>query len=212
MPSHFMSAMPTIRRNLLALYRSRTPDDESLGAVWYSNSHRLVCDWSEHYGYSIATTACVIAALSPQCEWSRNLIAADELLSGRNHLSISYGPLPANVRKAIRIRDDRAGQTLPYFPCGPKVASFACNLAGDYSVATIDTHMVQAALNDVESTTSLKWGPYAVFAQCVSDVARKVQREPAIVQAILWHTWKRQYPRYLKNQRRRQWHVMGEVA
>src|SRR4029077_7900646 len=138
MPCQFVARMPELQRNLLHLWRKDTTrEDRYAGLNWYPNAHHIMVEWSETYDYSIATTACVTSALSPQIAWERNLIIADDILAGRIP---SIGALRLNVRKAERSRDDRAGQTLPYFPHAPKVASFACNLAGDYSIVTVDTH------------------------------------------------------------------------
>src|SRR6266404_4335581 len=201
--------MPEIQRNLLKLYRDAAYEDMVQGNEWYPRAHAIMLEWADTYGFSIATVACVTAAISPQCSWERNLIIAEDLLAGR--LPSIGGALNVNVRKAQRIIANRAGQITPYFPYGPKVASFAVNLAGDYSHATIDTHAMQAGLNDVQATYTLKWGPYAVFAQCYVNAAKIVGIDPATFQAIIWHVWKRKYPRTVKLQLRRQWHVMGEA-
>jgi hypothetical protein len=209
MPCQFVRRMPEIQQNLLSLYDKRTLQDETLGQSWYPRAHAIVREWADTYSYSIATVACVIAAVSPQCTWERNLIIADDILADRA-ISIG-GALHVNIAKARHILADRSGQITPYFPYGPKVASFAVNLAGDYSHATIDTHAMQAALNDVQATYTLKWGPYAVFAQCYVNAAKIVGIEPATFQAILWHVWKRRYPHGTKQKLRQQWYVMGEA-
>lgn len=209
MASQFDRRVPEITRNLLKLYRKRSVVDDTLGRAWYPNAHQIVVDWADTYGYSIATVACVIAAISPQCDWTRNMIIADDLLAGRPP-SIG-GAINVNVRKAERIRDDRAVSTLEYFPQGPKVCAFACNLAGDYSIVTIDTHALQAGLDDVESNYRLKWQPYSAFALAYVAAATKVSVEPAVFQSIIWHIWKRLYPRVSKLLIRRQWHVCGEL-
>lgn len=210
MASHYARRLPEFTHNLLHLYRHETTvADCSLGNDWYDNAHRMMQEWSDSYGFSIATCACVTAAISPQCEWSRNLIIADDILAGR--IPSIYGALPLNVSKAQRIANDRASNMLDYFPQGPKVSSFACNLAGDYDVVTVDTHAVQAACGDVEVTISLHWPAYAVFAEAYQRAAIKAHLQPAVFQAIIWHTWKRLHPRVSKIQRRRQWHVVGEA-
>ena len=209
MACQFVARMPEIQRNLLRLYREKSKADNTLGRAWYPKAHNIVCEWADTYGYSIATVACVIAAISPQCSWDRNLIIADDVLAGRA-VSIG-GALNANLTKARRILADRSGQITPYFPYGPKVASFACNLAGDYQEATIDTHAMQAGLNDVQATYTLKWRPYAVFAQCYVNAAKVIGIDPATFQAIIWHIWKRKYPHGTKQKLRQQWYVMGEA-
>lgn len=206
--SPLLRQMPAFERNLAKLWRARTDADTLDGLAWYPKAHKLVCEWSEYFGLPIATVACIVSALSPQCEWSLNLIAADDVLHDRA-LS-AYGPLPANVRKARAILRDKGVTTVPYFPYGPKVATFAVNLAGNYEVATIDTHALQAAFSDVTVVRSLHWTAYSIVSQAYVNAAHRVDVEPACFQAVLWHTWKRLYPRVSKIQCRTQWHTIGE--
>jgi len=98
---------------------------------------------------------------------------------------------------------------LEAFPGGPKVNNFAHNLAGDLSYVTVDTHAVQAALNDPLITLGLPWTPYRIFAECYAVAARKVDRQPAEFQAIVWYVWKRLYPRTWKIQNRTQWFAIS---
>lgn len=203
--------LPDMRRNLRALYRRHaTKDEQYRGAHWYPAARYIMREWAEHYGVSVETAAAVTAALSPQCEWSRNLIVADDLLAGRS-LSV-HGPMNANIRKArALLADARDWPTLAdrmraSFPSGPKVNSFACNLAGADSVVTIDTHAAQAALNDLSIDTICGWAHYAVYARAYVDVARSFGVAPAAFQATIWLTWKRLHPRAAKRNARQQWH------
>ena len=209
MSCQFTRRIPELRRNITLLYRRHTIDaDIVAGTSWYPNARHIVMEWATHYGYHDVTVACVIAALSPQCSWERNLIIADDILAGRTP---SLGALRKNVAKAQAIRLKPAPNLLHYFPHGPKVFSFACNLAGDDSFVTVDTHMMQAALADVQANYQLPWTPYSIFAQCYQDVAIAQGIAPATFQAILWHTWKRLHPAARKRIDRQQWHVVGEL-
>ena len=204
MPSPLLVERSRMVTNLLTLYRQQvTPDDYQLGLAWYPNAHRIVCEWADHYERSIANVASIVAALSPQCSWERNLIAADDVLAG-NPVSIG-GVLGANIAKAERIYHDRASDITTYFPHGPKVASFAANLAGDWHFVTVDGHALQAALADVTSTRTLRWSAYAAIAGAYQSAAWSVGIQPAHFQAILWHTWKRLNPPVVKRAVRRRW-------
>lgn len=195
-------------RNLVRLYKRASDDDIRRGVAWYPTAHRLVLEWADTYQLATACVACVVAAISPQCEWERNLIIADDVLAGRP-VSVG-GATHANIDKARRILRDRSTDMSRYFKCGPKVTSFAVNLAGDYDYPTIDTHAVQAAMNDALTTDVVRnWQHYAVFVSAYIAAARKVKRSPAEFQAIIWHTWKRLHPRGQKLQDRRQWHVVA---
>lgn len=82
-PCQFDARIPEIKANLHALYRATEPIDRSLGAQWYRTARQIVGEWSAHYRYHDTTVACVIAAISPQIDWERNLIIADDLLANR---------------------------------------------------------------------------------------------------------------------------------
>lgn len=185
-----------IRDNLSLLYLQATHTDVTLGTDWYPAAHRIVAEWASHYRFSDATVASVIAALSPQLEWSRNLITADDVLAQRP-VSVG-GALHANIDKARRILANAAQSPADYFPCGPKVQHFAQNLMGRMDYVTVDGHCSQAAVNRPDSQIGLKWPAYTTLALCYGDVARAVGRSPAEFQAITWHVWKRLYPRTRK--------------
>ena len=194
--------------NLATVYAQATDTDIIAGMRWYPVARKIVREWSEHYGYSTDTVACVIAAISPQVDWERNLITADDVLADRA-ISIG-GALPTNVSKARRILSDHATSTLEYFPHGPKVASFALNLAGNDTAVTIDGHAIQAALDDVTSTVTLRWTPYMIFAGAYECAARKAGHSNSDFQAIVWVTWKRLHPKADKLRQRTQWSAIGE--
>lgn len=211
----FESQRPAIVRNLLKVYRQAEQAELTAGVSWYPNANAIVREWASHYRYSVDTVAGVVAGLSPQLEWERNLIIADDVLAGRNP-SIG-GVLHSNLRKAERIRDEDwktskatiGARMLEIFPGGPKVNSFANNLAGDLSYVTVDTHAAQAGLNDPLATVRLAWTPYRIFAECYARAASKVDRQPAEFQAIVWCVWKRLYPRTWKIQNRTQWFAIS---
>ncbi len=208
--SIYRSRVTEMARNLRHLYATETTKgDIALGSPWYDDAHDIIREWSKAYGYSIATCAAVTAAISPQCEWTRNLIIADEILAGQPAPSIG-GALLANIAKAKALRDADESDTRKVFKSGPKVYAFSRNLMGDLTPVTVDTHATQAALGDVEITLGLNAAKYEAFATAYERAALSLGYQPAIFQAIIWHTWKRMYPRVAKIQRRTQWEAIGE--
>lgn len=177
--------------NVLALYRSCSEQDRVLGLTWYTNAIGCVLTLANRYDVPSETVACVIAACSPQCYWDENLRAAECVLVGRND---NTRALPSCLRKAEAILRDRATDTVPYFPHGPKVCSFASNLQGYTDTVTVDTHAAQAALHNPTASIRLCWTHYAVFADCYRNAAMHVGIVPCDFQAIVWHTWKRLFP------------------
>ena len=206
MPSSYAARQSEFTRNLLTLCQQATDADIEQGLAWYPSVHRLICNWADTYRQPIQVVANVVAAISPQCFWERNLIIADDILAGRPP---SIGALHSNVRKAEAILRNREFSVARYFPHGPKVQAFAANLAYDLLQVTVDTHGQQAALADVETRDSMHPVRYHIIADAYKHAAASYRLAPATFQAIIWHVWKRLYPRIDKLQRRRQWHVIG---
>lgn len=199
-----MLSHSAIVHNILSVYRQATREDIDSGKVWYPRAHQIVCDWADTFQRSIANIACVIAAISPQCEWTRNLIIADDILRG--YPPSVGGAILRFVRIAEKIRDDRAGDTVSYFKQGCKVRSFAANLVGDWNVVTVDTHGAQIAAGSPTSNIRVDtWHRYEPVATAYIDAARHVGIYPATFQAITWHTWKRLYPQGKKIHLRKRW-------
>lgn len=203
MSSPFVGQIPMMSENLIRLYHEARPAEITSGLQWYPTAHNIVIEWADTYQLSIATVASVIAAISPQVSWSRNLIIAKDILAG-DPPSIG-GAIGANVEKAKRIREDHATNIVDYFPTGPKVASFAANLMGDWNVVTVDTHASQAALLNPLATPRLTIPAYAAFATAYQQAAKSLGMLPAHLQAIIWVHWKYRHPTDVKRLSRRKW-------
>jgi len=194
-----------MRDNLRRLYAVANDGERLQGASWYADAHGIMRDWSKSYAVSVETAACVTAAVSPQCEWTRNLIIADDILAERP-VSVG-GALHANIAKARIILNDTKGVgAFPVstvmkavFPSGPKVNAFARNLAGDETAVTIDAHAYQAAVNNPVDSRSIKPNIYTQIADVYRSTAEELGMSPARFQATIWLVWKRLYPRKEKN-------------
>jgi hypothetical protein len=178
------------RANLRKVYARATDADKREGLAWYPTAAAGCNTWAQGFGLDARTIASVIAAISPQCDWTSNLRIAFELLSGQPR--VTGGALRANVEKARQILNDRAHGVAGYFKVAPKVTAFSRNLAGDDSVVTIDAHAAQAATNNLGIST-VRPAAYVVFSQCYVDVARELGIRPCDFQAIVWCAWKRRY-------------------
>lgn len=210
MVCQFESRRTELRDNLIRAYTSASPQARLDGLAWYPNARATVRQWAKSDGLSVSAVACIVAALSPQLDWARNLMSARALLDD----VFPSGPLHANIRKANEIlsigrekgkRYQAFDDMLRLFPQGPKVNCFARNLAGSDTFVTVDGHAIQAALDDVMSTLTVKWTPYKIFAECYAQSAVDVGHSPAAFQAIVWHAWKEKYPTSAKKGLRRQW-------
>lgn len=209
-----MKGIPThdvMCSNIRAVYEQATPDECLHGAAWYPEARYIVADWSLSHRLPAGVVACVIAAISPQCEWTRNLIIADDILSERP--PTVRGCLPKNHARANSIvqharligipahvaASDYVTTTMAtLFPHGPKVQRFAHNLltSSDDRV-TIDTHAGQIALGTIHYAT-VRERHYPVIESAYVSVARQLGIGPQRLQATTWLAWKRIHPTDIK--------------
>lgn len=189
-----------MRRNLRKLIRRATDADMREGLAWYPTASAGCIAWSQQTGIDARTIACVIAAISPQCDWTSNLRIAFEVLAGQP--LVTGGALRANVTKARRVLADRATTLDGYFKGGPKVKAFAANLQGLSNHVTVDTHAVQAALNKPLWRKTFHDNAYAIVADVYRDVAREFDMRPCDFQAVIWCAWKRRHTTSDKKRKR----------
>jgi hypothetical protein len=191
-------------RNIAHVYSLATEKERSDGRAWYPTANGIMREWSRTYGRTVANVAALTAALSPQLRWEINLIAAADVLAGAT--DPSQPVIGANWRKARRIADERLESVLNKYPYGPKVTSFAANLAGDYSAVTVDTHASQIALGSPTANGRLNtFKDYAPYVAAYTLAASHLNLNPSELQAITWLTWKRMYPAADKRTLRRAW-------
>jgi hypothetical protein len=178
------------KRNLRKVYARATDADKKEGLAWYPTAQGGCETWARGFGLDARTVACVIAAISPQCDWTSNLRIAFELISGQT--TVTGGALRANVYKARAILANRATEVTNYFKVAPKVTAFSQNLSGVRRAVTVDAHAAQAATNNLNVNT-VRPAAYIVFAECYRAVADELGIDPRDFQAIVWCAWKRRY-------------------
>lgn len=172
---------------LLGIYRGATSaEDISAGLAWYTDARTFAATLAQRFDISLETACTVIAALSPQLEWGKNMQAAEKLLSGEKPGAV----LGASVAKARAILAD--GATLPdaYYKHAPKVCAFARNIRGMHNFVTVDTHAAEAAHNDASRIPNVS-RDYALYSEAYQLAAAEVGMAPAAFQAVIWTTWKR---------------------
>lgn len=182
-------------RNLSNLYRLSNADDIDLGLAWYPTARVTVHAWAKHFDVSPLTVACVIAAVSPQCVWMRNLELAYDVLAERS-LSPGFAlhgfVAKARVLRQLTVQD--VGEAMrTAFSGGFKVNAFARNLSGDNDVVTVDGPAAQAAVNAITRVRTDRLFIYNTIAYAYMDTAFAHGIVACDFQAILWHTWKRRY-------------------
>lgn len=160
------------------------PDIREAGMRWYTQSLRDVRELSRLLPRGVGTSAAagVLAALSPQTQWTQNWlyarIMAQAAGEGRKRQP-KVGGFPANRSKAWRIANgERPADVLR----GPKVTAFWRALKGDPDAAVLDIWMFRAfGLPDTPSETV-----YRKVAEALAVAAHDLNVSARQLQAIIW--------------------------
>jgi hypothetical protein len=181
-------------RHITRVYRLATIDDRNQGHAWYASA-RLVAESLDPS--DPARAAAVIAVLSPQLAWRRNILAAQDAYADR-----PIRALGANAAKARRII---AGEDPDAVVRGAKVRAFWRTIVDptDPRAVVIDRHAIDIAAGRVLGTQArdLLLGrktTYDSACELYRRAARLLSREfgavsPAQVQATTWLYWRREH-------------------
>ncbi|MHC4155808.1 MAG: DUF7178 family protein [Planctomycetota bacterium] len=179
-------------------YGCATPSELRAGMRWYYDAHCAVSnlrDW--HNLPSIKAAAGVVAALSPQQPWKRNIALADELLDNPMR-SLHY---PVQLDKALRCAELLQCDKLSDILIGPKELSFARNIGNprDCHTVTVDGFSAQLALGDLAPSKDRAAyllrlsGVYTATADAYRRVAKIYDVLPSTVQATTWLQWRTEH-------------------
>jgi hypothetical protein len=176
-----------ITRAILDLYNSADSDARTAGIEWYAIAHADCVAFAREYNLDIVTAVGIVAALSPNMRWDRNIKAARAILE--NSTCAAY---PANRDKARRIL---AGESPLDVLGGLKVRAFYGNIlsAGNDSAVTIDGHAFNAAYGLSQPVKLAKVTPreFARLTRAYRVAARIVGIPAPAMQAIVWVVWTR---------------------
>lgn len=218
-----VTARPTTT-NVLKAFWSATPEEFDEGRAWYANANAVavelaatrtrmpLCEeenegWMEERARAVA----VIAVLSPQVHWDRNVEMARRAYevhaSAENgaYLAVenarsTWPGLKVNFDKAIRILD---GEKPEDVVSGPKVTAFyrAINDPTDPRGVVIDRHAFDVAVGRVmdDKTRGIvlgRAGAYDAFVRAYERATVHLRAfypgiTPAEVQAVTWVAWRR---------------------
>ena len=69
-----------VKDNLLWLHDQYSPEVRDRSKMWYVGANKIANDWAEEFGHPVASVAGVLAALSPQKDWFKNVSLARRVL------------------------------------------------------------------------------------------------------------------------------------
>ena len=190
------------KRNIRRVFNQATSVEIMSGIYWYDVAGRTASEISEAFDIPKDRVCLVIAALSPNNNWTRNISDAwkvtrtwhatrdfSEERKTEIYSSCVTCTYPANKQKAFDILDGKLTELK-----GLKTKNFAANLAGCEASVTVDVHAFSIANGKRFTAKTMK--PiqprvYETIANAFRTLAKEMQVAPAHLQAITWQTWRR---------------------
>ena len=184
--------------NIISVYRDADETQHAEGLLWYDNAQKAAYLIALKYDVPVYIVAAVIAALSPNNKWTRNVTNADALIgafiSGDGLLSVKVSTYHAMKQKAwdiLAARPDYDGAKRMLK--GQKITSFFCDIMGEFNV-TIDGHARNIAYGEriglTDDRTNIGKKEYRALQAAYEEAARRVGLMPYLLQAITWRVWR----------------------
>ena len=188
-------------RNILKVYRRATTDDIANGYKWYDEAKTYASIISGLSGVKLNTVIGVMAALSPNNKWERNIADCERMcwawVKGDDLSDFKVSCYNTMKLKAWSILEDNlvSDDDILDRLNGQKIRSFYSNIRGLDEV-TIDGHALNIALGVRQGLTTDKTNMSKKVYKQMQDVyvraAKRVDIKPHVLQAITWTTWKRE--------------------
>ena len=189
-------------RNILKVYRRATSEDVANGLEWYDRAKRYASIISNLSGVNLNTVVGVMAALSPNNRWERNVKDTERMVwawvKGEDLSDFKVSCYNTMKAKAWSILEDDLTDDTDILTRlnGQKIRSFYSNIRGLDEV-TIDGHAYNIALGIRQGLTSDKTNMgkklYRDMQSAYVKAAKRVGVKPHELQAITWTTWKREW-------------------
>jgi len=188
--------------NIMAVYNRATSSDTESGLAWYNDAKTQAESIAIEFEVPLNTVVGVMAALSPNNRWERNVINAREMVkafvAGESVESVTVSTYKAMRAKAWSILEDILidhNDILERLN-GQKIRSFYSNIIGLDEV-TIDGHALNIARGERVELTSNKTNIgkrlYSDLQAAYIQAAKQAGIEPRQMQAITWTTWRREH-------------------
>ena len=191
-------------RNILKVYRRATTEDVANGVEWYDRAKRYAETISKQTGVNIHTVIGVMAALSPNNKWERNVVNARDLIAGFlngdgiDDIKVStYNAMKNKAWSILEQMPDHEG--VIDILNGQKIVSFYRNIMGD-DTCTVDGHAKNIYYGERHGLTDDKTNVGKKEYKTISDAYVKAGKRVRVngrslkafeIQAITWVVWRR---------------------
>jgi hypothetical protein len=180
-----------MRASIRAVWARSTSEERRQGRVWYASAREHAACIADLAGLTPEHGAGILAALSPQLEWGRNIEEAYRLtvawVDGDTSVLDTLTAYPANVDKASRIL---AGEHPDVVLGGPKVTAFYQAIAGLPGGPVVDRHATRVATRG--RYTAVTRSTYDAVQRAYVAVADRLGVDVHTLQAATWLTCKRE--------------------
>lgn len=184
--------------NIVSVYRDADETQHAEGLVWYDNAQKAAYRIALKHDVPVYLVVAVIAALSPNNKWTRNIVNADALIgafvNGDGIDSVKVSTYHRMKQKAWDIL-----WTLPDYDGakrmlkGQKITSFFMDIMGEFNV-TIDGHARNIAYGErvglTDDRSNIGVREYRALQAAYEEAARRVGLMPYQLQAITWRVWR----------------------
>lgn len=189
-----------MRDKLEAFLSRATSEQINAGENWYWLAHAHACELAQQYKLSLVKVAGIIAALSPNNKWERNLTDTGLFLETPS-IDTKVCTYKANRVKALAIyeldHDDDAMLFVDVMTIlgGRKTRSFFSNIYDPLAstAVTVDLWMFRAC--EVKNTAK----NYMAIEQAVLELSINTGWSPHAIQAIIWSVIREEYYPRLKD-------------
>tara|TARA_X000001388_G_scaffold3197_1_gene2286 strand:+ start:923 stop:1576 length:654 start_codon:yes stop_codon:yes gene_type:complete len=198
--------------NIKAIFALATPNEILDGVTWYARAQTDAKNISLKYNVPLDRVVGVIAALSPNNKWERNVINADDLIgayiNGDPMESVKVSTYNKMKEKAWLVLADQFDDNSPSIPerlNGQKIKSFYGCIMG-FDECCIDGHALNIWRNQrtglTSASTNIGKKLYAEIQNDYIDAASDTEflaknsfntrpLKAYEMQAITWVTWRR---------------------
>lgn len=184
-----MRVNKTVVSKLVSTYRAATPDQLARGDRFYRAAEADIAREAPRAGVSFPVLAEIVACISPNMKWERNISDAVKLVSQWRAGEAPSGiqAYPANISKAVRILEGRESLKIGRGGSGQKTYNFMRNLRGSRNHVTIDLWMLRAINIGLHyRARNLTEKVYNRYAADLTEAARQVGATPRDFQAVVW--------------------------
>jgi len=192
--------MSQYTRNILKVYDQATPEEIQAGIRWYDDARKACQRIADTYGLSLDTVTGVVAALSPNNKWARNIKDAETLiqvyLAGKPVEDAVVCTYKAMRKKAWDILTEELSDRprLLAILNGQKIKTFAQCILGE-DTCVIDGHAYNIAHNKrvglTDGSINIGVKMYRELQYRYGRAAKLRNLQPYEMQAITWTTWRR---------------------